>query len=126
MKKYRVTNIQLAIIEAMKNIGHPLSLAELNLCQQIAKYSFTTLYRNVKKLESSGFLVRVDMRERGSRFELADLPHHHHLICEKCGLVKDITDTDFSLNIMSIEQKTGFKIKKHIFEVRGICKNCNY
>lgn len=105
---------------------HPLSLPEILRYARISfpKTAFTTVFRIVGQLEAQGSVVRVDWRERGSRYEWADLPHHHHLTCQVCGQVVDIDGSRFHIEEAAIQRETGFVIEHHSIELEGICREC--
>ena len=50
------------------------------------------MYRNLTVLEDAGVISRVVTHDEWARFELAEDigGHHHHLICEQCGTVRDV------------------------------------
>lgn len=123
MKVHRYTNIQSAIINEMMVINHPVTITEINQALKYI-YSFSSLFRNILLFEKSGVIIRVDRRERGSRYELSNLPHHHHISCIKCGAIVDVSDEDLMFNTSNIEKKTGYYIKSHTVEMRGVCSGC--
>jgi Fe2+ or Zn2+ uptake regulation protein len=66
----------------------------------------------------------TDWRERGSRYEWAELPHHHHIVCGICGRSIDIDDDDLGFDEDRIRERTGFLINHHSIELEGICPTC--
>jgi Fur family ferric uptake transcriptional regulator len=63
-------------------------------------------------------------RERGSRFEWAERPHHHHLVCDDCGRTVDIEDRDFGFSGARLRARTGFLVEHHSIELEGTCPDC--
>ena len=122
----RTTKAKEAVIHIFQAYPEPLSLSDLYryVTVSLPKTAYSTVFRIVLKLEQEGRIVRIDWRERGSRYEWADLPHHHHVICQICGTVIDIKDNDLNFDEAKISKATGFLIKYHSIELEGICKAC--
>ena len=97
MRKTRVTQL---VVDLLQTYARPLSLQELHgrVQERLPRTAFSTIYRVVARLEADGKVERVDWRERGSRYEWAELPHHHHIVCGICGRSVDIDDTDLGFS----------------------------
>lgn len=124
--KIRTTQVREAIIHIFQAHPKPLSLADLFHYVHIShpKTAYSTVFRQALKLEKEGKIVRIDWRERGSRYEWAELPHHHHIVCQICGKIQDLRDEDLNFEVSKINQATGFLTKYHSIEVEGICPEC--
>lgn len=81
-----------------------------------------TVFRNLNTFVEKGLLTKLEFGEGKARYELAKV-HHHHIICESCGKMKDVQDI-----VPHIEEKvgnqTGFLVKRHSLEFFGLCKDC--
>ena len=57
--------------------------------------SQSSAYRNLSIMEEAGIVRRLVHGAEHAHYELAEdlTQHHHHLICENCGLIRDITLT---------------------------------
>jgi Fur family ferric uptake transcriptional regulator len=104
----------------------PLSLRELHehVREQLPATAYSTIFRLVERLEQEGRINRVDWRERGSRFEWAERPHHHHIVCSDCGETVDLEDRDVGFSERRIQTRTGFRVKHHTIELEGTCADC--
>jgi len=122
----RNTKAKEAIVRIFQIHTRPLSLAELHkyITISLPHTAYSTVFRLVSVLETEGKVVRIDWRERGSRYEWADLPHHHHIVCQVCGKVVDVDCDLFNFRESDIEQATGFSIQHHSIEFEGICADC--
>jgi Fur family ferric uptake transcriptional regulator len=85
----------------------------------------TTVYRSLESLVSLGLAQAVDLGDGERRYELVKPgEHHHHLVCERCRssvhldscLVEDLET--------AIQQKYSFKVRGHVLEMFGICRDC--
>src|SRR3954447_25270507 len=114
------------IRDLLRTYARPLSVQELHELVQARHPStaYSTVYRIVGRLEAAGSVRRVDWRERGSRYEWAELPHHHHIVCTLCGRSVDIDDADLGFSEDGVRAATGFVIVHHSIELEGICPDC--
>ena len=126
MNNIRNTKNRDKIISILKSHSLPLKLEEIHklVTVSLPQTAFSTVFRIVSKLEESERVIRVDWRERGSHFEWADRPHHHHIVCQVCGKAADITSEVLDIDEKKVKSQTGFKVKEHFFELEGICEGC--
>jgi Fur family ferric uptake transcriptional regulator len=113
-------------MELLEGSATPLSLRELHerVREQLPATAYSTIFRLVERLEQEGRINRVDWRERGSRFEWAERPHHHHIVCSDCGQTVDLEDRDVGFSERRIQSRTGFRVKHHTIELEGTCADC--
>jgi len=83
----------------------------------------TTVYRQLEKMESEGLVRRVNISDTNATYEAVSDAHHHHLVCERCGEVRDIVMKDESHLLRTIAAE-GFAPKVHKLEIFGLCKEC--
>jgi len=104
----------------------PLTLRELHerVRARSPRTAHSTVFRLVTRLEQERKVVRVDWRERGSRFEWAGRPHHHHIVCGDCGRTADLEDRDLGFSESRLRSRTGFLVSHHAIELEGICPDC--
>jgi len=123
MRKTRVAQL---VVDLLQTYARPLSLQDLHgrVRERLPRTAFSTIYRVVARLEAEGKVERVDWRERGSRYEWAELPHHHHIVCGICGRSVDIDDSDLGFSEERIRAATGFLVNHHSIELEGICPEC--
>lgn len=122
----RNTRVSRAATEILQTAPAPLSLRELHgrVCEQLPRTAYSTVFRLAERLEQDGRINRVDWRERGSRFEWAERPHHHHIVCSDCGQAVDLDDRDLGFSERRIQSRTGFRVKHHSIELEGTCSDC--
>lgn len=122
----RNTKPKMFVENLLEHSPVPLGLREV-LMQAKKVYprtAFSTVYRIVQTLEKTGFVTRVDFRDRGSKYEWAAREHHHHITCDRCGHVEDIKDTAMGIRVGAVAQKTGYALTAHTIELAGICPDC--
>lgn len=123
MRKTRVSGL---VVDLLQTYARPFSLQELHqqARERFPRTAYSTIYRVVSRLEAEGKVSRVDWRERGSRFEWSELPHHHHLVCGICGRSVDVEDAVLGFSEERIQAATGFLVNHHSIEIEGICPDC--
>lgn len=112
--------------DVLRTYARPLSIQELHdhVREHLPGTAYSTVYRILGRLEAEGRVRRVDWRERGSRFEWAALPHHHHIVCSLCGRSVDIDDAALGFSEERVRAATGFLVDHHSIELEGICPGC--
>ncbi|HSX24356.1 MAG TPA: transcriptional repressor [Candidatus Andersenbacteria bacterium] len=124
--KSRNTKTRAYIERLFSLTSEPISIRELfsEVQKKYPKTAYSTVFRIVIRLVQEEKIHPIDWRERGSRYEWAGMPHHHHITCQVCGKVQDLEDSDVNYDDEKIRKKTGFITKYHSIELEGICKDC--
>lgn len=87
-----------------------------------------TIYRTAQLLEDIGLISKHYFDDGCYRYELTEGSkehNHHHLICNRCGMVIEIQDNYFEAIEDYIEKEKKFKITNHNVTFYGLCQNCN-
>lgn len=119
----RLTNARLTVFAALRDSRGPVSAAELVvLCPQIDPAS---VYRTITlfvQLE----LVSTVTRGWKPLYELAApfAPHHHHMVCDKCGRTIEIRSEAIEGLILHLAEQHSFTVQQHHFELTGLCEDC--
>ena len=117
-----MTLIRKNLISLFVNAPSPLSVGDI--LDQI-KANKTTIYREIEVLLKSKQLIEVDFADGKKRYELAELAHHHHLICLKCHGVQDIfLKENLIQEENQIKHTKNFQVLKHNLEFFGYCQSC--
>lgn len=85
-----------------------------------------SVYRTLHMFEELGIAHRIYFGWK-YKYELSEIftEHHHHISCIACGMVVDISDeTHLEKFITSEANKAGFTVKRHLFEIEGLCSEC--
>lgn len=84
-----------------------------------------TVYRTLETLEHAGLVRTVDFGHGHAHYEVNNPDrHHHHLVCDNCGDVQDVTVQEEDRIIQSLERDHRFKTRSHSFELFGLCAKC--
>ncbi|WP_086234416.1 Fur family transcriptional regulator [Campylobacter devanensis] len=84
-----------------------------------------TVYRSLNLLEESGMVTSISFGVQGKKFELANKPHHDHMICRQCGVIVEFEDQIIEKRQLAIAKEHGFKLTGHIMQLYGVCSKCN-
>jgi Fur family peroxide stress response transcriptional regulator len=91
------------------------------LRQTTPAISLATLYNTMKAFVDAGIAQELPFGDGPSRYDVNTEPHHH-LVCDECGEMIDITLPDPALT--SAAQAHDFHIRSFHIEVRGVCAAC--
>jgi len=84
--------------------------------------SIATVYRNLRKLETEGWIVPVNLPNGGTLYERSGKGHHHHFHCRQCGKLLELPGCP--LVPMSTVPK-GYVVEDHHVFLYGVCDKCS-
>jgi Fe2+ or Zn2+ uptake regulation protein len=120
----KVTPQRRRVFETLHGNGqHPTAEAVYETVRtEMPTISLRTVYQTLNDLASMGELEQLDLGTGSSRFD-PNLEPHHHLVCEACGLVHDVSG-DFSGVRIPRGEDHGFRVTGTEIVFRGICERC--
>ena len=83
-----------------------------------------TVYRTLSLLEENGLVSSISLGIQGKKFEMANKPHHDHLICESCGKIVEFENEKIEDLQYQIAKENGFVLTNHLLQLYGICTEC--
>ncbi len=121
----KLTHQRLEIFrEVASSLEHPSAEAVLKKVQpRMPTVSLDTVYRTLWLLNDLGLVSTLGPKRASVRFD-ANLAHHHHYVCVRCGLARDFESSE--LNTIRIPESVkgfGSIVATHV-EVRGVCDRC--
>lgn len=90
--------------------------------QEMPTMSLRTVYQTLNDLAAMGEIAVLDLGTGASRFDPTTVPHHH-LVCDRCGAVRDI-HTDFPEVVVPPTAADGFTVGSTEIVFRGVCSAC--
>ncbi|MEG1687274.1 MAG: transcriptional repressor [Angelakisella sp.] len=103
---------------------HPTADAVYEAVRQLEpKISLGTVYRNLNQLAECGTLMKLTMPCGGDRFD-GRLDSHLHIICERCGQVRDVELANAPEIDREVELQTGYDVTAHTIVFSGVCGDC--
>ena len=123
----KVTTPRLKILELMENAKpHHLNAESIHqkLKEQGNDVGLATVYRVLIQFETAGLIRRHHFEGGFSVFEIEHGAHHDHMVCERCGMVKEFFDEAIEKRQTEIANTSGFQITEHHHTIYGICQEC--
>jgi Fur family ferric uptake transcriptional regulator len=122
----RPTRQRLAILQAMQESGRPETAQALHarLLQTGTGPGLATIYRTLQALERAAHVRAFPAGEGELSYKLCDPGHHHHLICERCGLVVEIPSCEIEQWASRAARRRGFTVSSHQADIFGLCGSC--
>lgn len=126
----RYTKTRRTIVDALHASDGPLTVSGiLEFSDELAQSS---TYRNLVVLEDAAVVQRIVVSDDFARFELTEDVtghHHHHLICEGCGAIIDITlpaklEKDLDNALFAEAHNVNFEGLHHRIDLVGLCSEC--
>lgn len=129
----KVTRIRLAILELISEHGRFMTADEITAALRSRHIAAdrVTVYRNIDRMVHAGLMVAACMPGKAMRVGACSqpaAPHHHHIICERCGRVAEtdgcpIQDAGERL-VREVFEASGFQLTDHMAQYMGICPEC--
>jgi len=127
--EHRYTSGRRSLVDALARADGPVTLPALLAMDPTLVVSST--YRNLAVLVEAGVVRRLVHGADHAHYELAEelTRHHHHLICESCGSVSDVTFDDrvertLGKTFQRVADEAGFVPHHHAIDLFGRCRVC--
>jgi Fur family ferric uptake transcriptional regulator len=124
---YKKTRLREALVNYLWLLKKPLDAIAIQafLLKKKLPSIKSTVYREIDFLLEHKIIVEINFGDGKKHYEIAGLPHHHHLVCNKCRNIEDIfIEQDLETIERQIEKEKSFVINQHSLEFFGLCKNC--
>ncbi|MEU2898231.1 Fur family transcriptional regulator [Streptomyces sp. NPDC001273] len=92
--------------------------------QRLPEISRATVYNTLHELVNQGEVVEVSTDTRAKRYDPNAHRPHHHLLCTRCGAMRDVHPTGDPLVDLPHSQTFGFTVSEVEMTYRGICPAC--
>ena len=115
------------ILEIMENATeHHMTAEDIYkaFIEQGEDIGLATVYRVLTQFEEAGLVVKHHFEGGQSIFEQVTDEHHDHLVCVKCGDVKEFVDDAIEARQEQIAKEANFIIADHNLTIYGTCPNC--
>jgi len=125
-KGYRLTPQRMMVVEALHSKESHISAEEI-FEQLKAKYPYanlSTVYRTLELLKELGLAAEIDIGDGLLRYHAIENGRHHHLVCNKCGKMIELSESEFFPLEKSIMKNQGFKADFTHLAIFGLCSSC--
>jgi Fur family transcriptional regulator, ferric uptake regulator len=117
-----------AVLELLDAQRCALTAVEIEDALRVAKrrVSRASVYRILEELERLRLVQRVETGQTMVRYERVcdHEEHHHHLVCDCCGLVMPFADEALEQAISSLSARVPLTVSEHEIVLRGECRDC--
>jgi Fur family ferric uptake transcriptional regulator len=117
-----------ALLELLDDQQCALTAVEIEdaLRQAERRVSRASIYRILDELEQLRLVQRVETGQAMVRYErvCSEDEHHHHLVCDGCGLVMPFSDDALERAISSLSSRVPMTVSEHEIVLRGSCRDC--
>ena len=122
----RPTRQRTTVLDALHDRPDAITAQELHAELRAAgePVGLTTVYRTLSALAEAGFLDEFP-RDGEQAFRLCSDAHHHHLICEACNGVEEITAEEVERWVDAVASRRGFRVSGHRADIFGVCAACS-
>jgi Fur family transcriptional regulator, ferric uptake regulator len=118
-----------ALLELLEAQRCALTAVEIEdaLREAERRVSRASIYRILDELEQLRLVQRVETGQTMVRYErvAAQAEHHHHLVCDGCGLVMPFSDEALEQAISSLSRRVPLTVSEHEIVLRGSCSDCS-
>jgi Fur family ferric uptake transcriptional regulator len=83
-----------------------------------------TVYRTLSLLEENGLVSSISLGTEGKKYEIANKPHHDHLICTVCGKIVEFENEQIEKLQQQVAEENGFVLTDHLMQLYGVCSEC--
>lgn len=122
---FRITKPRQEILDVL--VAHPVTVQEIYdlLQKRNIKIDLVSIYRSLELFTELHIVQAVELGEGKKRYELLDTHnHHHHIVCNSCGVIQDVSiEKEFEI-LHHVTTKSQFKIDTHSLEFFGTCAKC--
>jgi len=99
---------------------------EQALLRERRQVSRASVYRILDELERLRLVQRVETGQSMVRYERVceSEEHHHHLVCDHCGLVMPFSDDALERAIHALSERVPLAVSEHEIVLHGSCQKC--
>ncbi len=119
-----------AVLELLADQSCALTAVEIEdaLGSQRRAVSRASVYRILEELERVQLVQRVETGQAMVRYERVcgdSEEHHHHLVCDSCGVVMPFSDPALERAIASVSARVPLAVvSEHEIVLHGSCRQC--
>ena len=118
-----------AVLELLGGESCALTAVEIEdslRAERSRRVSRASVYRILDELERLRLVQRVETGQAMVRYERVHDrdEHHHHLVCDGCGVVMPFSDAGLEQAIRSLSERVPLTVSEHEIVLHGACRDC--
>ena len=125
-RRWRLTPQRRVIAEVLRGDHVHLTAEEVlaRARKRLPEVSLATVYNTLNELVSMGEVQQVDAGGRPTRYDPNTEDGHHHLVCLKCGDLRDVHPRGLDALELPRSQRFGYRIVNREVLFQGYCRDC--
>ena len=124
---YKITRARKAVLESVMARTDHFRPEDLMAESKIAhgSVSRSTIYRTLSLMAKAGLVREVSDGATHLHYEhTPGIPHHEHMVCEKCGAFIEFQSKRIESLIQHLCDQKHFKPNSHSILILGLCRKC--
>jgi Fur family ferric uptake transcriptional regulator len=101
-----------------------LEIEDALRARSVRPVSRASVYRILDELEALALVQRVETGQAMVRYERVCERHHHHLVCDACGVVMPFSDAGLERAIETLSERVPLAVSEHEIVLHGACRDC--
>lgn len=125
-RQWRLTPQRRAIAETLDGSHVHYTAEEIHRLanERLPEISRATVYNTLNEMVSLGEVLEVTVDGRSKRYDPNVAHDHHHLVCEDCGIVRDVHPMGNPADWLPGDERHGFRVHDADIIFRGTCPDC--
>jgi Fur family transcriptional regulator, ferric uptake regulator len=122
----RATPRRLEVLEELARERDDVTAQALwsRLRERDSRTGLATVYRALALLSEKGVVDVLSHHGGQQCYRLCGDEHHHHLLCERCHKVVEVSECGLDGWVAAAAKQHGFVATDHRVEIVGLCADC--
>ncbi|RYG84097.1 transcriptional repressor [bacterium] len=121
----RATGPRLAVLRALETTGPHADADDVaQAVRREGKISVQAVYDGLAVLTLVGLVRRIEPAGHPARFELRAGDNHHHVVCRRCGTMRDVDCVVGAAPCLEPSDLAGFAVDEAEITFWGLCPDC--
>src|SRR5438270_6275329 len=122
----RATPRRLEVLEELARERDDVTAQALwsRLRERDSRTGLATVYRTLALLSEKGVVDVLSHQGAEQCYRLCGDEHHHHLLCERCHKVVEVSECGLDGWVAAAAEQHGFVATDHRVEIVGLCADC--
>ncbi|GAA2400841.1 Fur family transcriptional regulator [Streptomyces glaucosporus] len=124
---WRLTAQRRVVAEVLdgEHVHYTADEVHARAAERLPEISRATVYNTLGELVSIGEVVEVSTDGRAKRYDPNAHHSHQHLVCSRCGVIRDVRPSGDPLALLPEEERFGFTLSEATVTYRGLCPSCS-
>ena len=122
----RATPRRLEVLEELARERDDVTAQALwsRLRERDSRTGLATVYRTLALFSEKGVVDVLSHHGGEQCYRLCGDEHHHHLLCEQCHKVVEVSECGLDDWVAAAAKQHGFVATEHRVEIVGLCADC--